>query len=208
MTFGPEDFRQKTDVSRETLDRLRHYVRLLLDWNDRLNLIGASTIPDLWRRHIWDSAQVLNLVPGWRNASPPLCWLDIGSGAGLPGLVVALMGGGEVHLAEKSPKKCLFLRTVIQETQASAQVHEGRIEELKLPPIDVITSRACAPLPKLLTLAQPFFGPNTIAVLHKGQNVEEELTAATKSWKMQVEIFPSATDPRGRLLRVKGVRRA
>ena len=208
MTFGPEEFRHKTDVSRETLDHLRLYVRLLLEWNDRLNLIGASTIPDLWRRHIWDSAQILDLVPGWRTANPPLRWLDIGAGAGLPGLVIALMGGGAVHLAEKSPKKCLFLRTVIQETHASAQVHEGRIEGLDLPPIDVITSRACAPLPRLLALAQPFFGPKTLAVLHKGQNVEEELTAATKSWRMQVDIYPSLTDPRGRLLRVEGLRRA
>lgn len=199
--FGPDDFAVNTGVSRETLDRLKLYARLLLEWQDRLNLIGPSTIPDLWRRHMWDSAQVLDHVSG-------RVWLDLGSGAGFPGLVIAVMGAGQVHLVEKSPKKCQFLRTVVRETQAPALVHEGRAEDLKLPAIDVVVSRACAPLPRLLAMAYPFFGQGTRALFHKGLNLDEELTQATKCWKMGHCVIPSATDPRGRLLRVESLSRA
>lgn len=196
--FGSDDFVAKTNVSRETLERLRIYARLLLEWQDRLNLIGPSTISSLWRRHMWDSAQVVDHVSG-------RVWLDLGAGAGFPGLVIALMGKGHVHLSEKSPKKCLFLRTVVKETQASAVVHEGRAEDLKVPPIDVIVSRACAPLPRLLSMAHPFFAKGTVAVFHKGLNLDDELTQATKCWSMVYDIIPSVTDPRGRLLRVESL---
>lgn len=198
--FGPDDFAAKTHVSRETLARLQTYARLLVEWQDRLNLIGPSTIPDLWRRHMWDSAQVADHVSG-------KVWLDLGTGAGFPGLVLALMGKGQVHLSEKSPKKCLFLRSVVKETQAPAVVHEGRAEDLKLPPIDVIVSRACAPLPRLLAMAHPFFGKHTVALFHKGLNLDDELTEATKYWNIFYKVIPSVTDPRGRLLRVESLSR-
>lgn len=207
VPFGPEEFAAATHVSRETLARLITYARVLLQWQEKLNLIGASTVADLWRRHMWDSAQILDLVPGWRTATPPLTWLDLGSGAGFPAMVIALMGGGHVHLVEKSPRKCQFLRAVAAETAAPVTIHEGRAEMVSLAHVDIITARAFAPLPKLLALAQPFFGAHTVAYVHKGQHLDEELTEATKCWNMITSSVPSLTDPRGRILRVEGLRR-
>lgn len=203
-TFGPEEFRIAANVPRETLDALKTYVRVLLDWQTRLNLIGESTIPDLWRRHILDSAQILDQVPDWR--SKPRVWADLGTGAGFPGMVLALMGAGPVHLFEKSPRKCQFLRAVAEATGAPVTVHEGRIEDAGIGTVDVVVSRACAPLSRLLGMAAPFFGPKTIAYFHKGQNLDDELTEATKCWKMDVKIIKSCTDPRGRIIRVEGLR--
>lgn len=202
--FGPEEFRAAFDVPRETMDALKTYVRVLLDWQGRLNLVGESTIPDLWRRHILDSAQILRHIPDWRTR--PRVWADLGTGAGFPGMVLALMGAGPVHLHEKSPRKCQFLRAAAAAAGAPVTVHEGRLEETACAPADVVVSRACAPLARLLGMARPFFGPDTVAYFHKGQNLDDELTEATKCWKMSVKIIESCTDPRGRIIRVEGLR--
>ncbi|MDA5192390.1 16S rRNA (guanine(527)-N(7))-methyltransferase RsmG [Govanella unica] len=203
-TFGPEEFLATMNVPRETLDGLRVYVRVLLDWQERLNLVGQSTIPDLWRRHILDSAQILQHIPDWQTR--PRVWADLGTGAGFPGMVLALMGAGHVHLFEKSPRKCQFLRAAAEASGADVSVHEGHSDEFEAGAVDVLVSRACAPLNRLLGLAAPFFGPNSVAYFHKGQNLDDELTEATKYWNMETKIFQSCTDPRGRLIRVKGLR--
>lgn len=203
-SFGAEDFAAATNVPRETLDRLRLYARLLIEWQERLNLVGPSTLPDLWHRHFLDSAQILNLTAErQQQLGRPARWLDLGSGAGFPALVIAIMGAGHVHLVEKSPRKCQFLRAVAEATAAPATIHEGRAEDLRLQGIDFITARAFAPLGRLLRLAHPFFAAGTQAYFHKGQSLDEELTEARKSWNMSLAIHPSITDNRGRIIRVE-----
>lgn len=201
--FGPEDFAAATGVSRETLDRLIQYEQLLCQWQERLNLVGPSTVPDIWRRHFWDSAQLLDHVE-WRSG-PGLTWLDLGSGAGFPALVIALMGAGHVHLIEKSPRKCQFLRAVAAATDAPVTIHEARVEDAAPGAVNMITARAFAPLKRLLALAHPFFCEGTIALFHKGQNLDDELTEATRYWKMQTTFHPSVTDERGRIVRVENL---
>lgn len=207
MTFSADDFRARTNVSHETLDRLKRYAALLEHWQKRMNLVGPGSMRELWRRHFLDSAQLLPLV---RAAGPerqnPL-WLDLGSGAGFPGLVLAIMGAGEVHLVESNARKCAFLRQVIRDTGATAVVHNSRIEDLPDMKPDFITSRALAGVAKILELAQPFLGAHTEIWLHKGQHIEKELTRATISWIMQVEKHPSRSDPSGTILCLKGIQR-
>lgn len=203
--FGPEQFVEATGVSRGTLERLIRYEQLCRQWQERLNLIGRSTLPDIWHRHFWDAAQILDHVPCAREVRPALTWLDLGSGAGFPGLVIAIMGAGHVHLVEKSPRKCQFLRAVAAATDAPVTIHQARAEDVTPGPVDVITARAFAPLPRLLTQAYPFFSRDTIALLHKGQNLDDELTEATKYWKMHITSAPSVTDQRGRIMRVENL---
>lgn len=151
-------------------------------------------------RHYLDSAQLKNMAPAGR-------WLDLGSGAGFPGIVLAILGVGETHLVESDQRKVLFLREAARVSGAAATVHHGRIEAAAAPMADVITARALAPLPDLLNLAARFATPQTILLLPKGQDVEQELTEATKYWSMEVERLPSQTDPAGVILRLKGLRR-
>lgn len=202
--YGPSDFINETLVSRETLDRLTTYVNLLVDWNERLNLVAPSTIADVWRRHILDSAQLAALI------SPEAKTIvDLGSGAGFPGLVLAIMLAGrpglKVHLVESIQKKCRFLEAVIAATGAPAEVHPIRAEDLKGLKADVVTARAVAPLERLLPLAHPFFGPGTIALFLKGRSLNDELTLATKSWTLAATPIPSRSDPSGYVLRVTGL---
>jgi 16S rRNA (guanine527-N7)-methyltransferase len=193
-------FQSATNVSRETLARLEHYATLLRKWQPAINLVGPGTLDDLWRRHMLDSAQLAPLAAGRR-------WLDMGSGAGFPGLVLAILGVGGVHLVESDARKAAFLATVARETAASAIVHTSRLEDLQAEPFDVITARALAPLPRLLALAHHLAGPETIFLFPKGQDVDAGLTEAAKCWKFQVDRVPSRTDPRGSILRLRGAYR-
>ena len=197
--MSPEDFAKRTGVSRETLDRLRVYDALLLKWQRAINLIGPRTIEQRWTRHFLDSAQLLPL-------GRPGSWLDLGSGAGFPGLVLAIMGAGETHLVESDLRKALFLREVARETGAAVTVHQTRAEALLLPPVATITARALAPLVHLLPLAHRFAGPDTVCLFPKGQDVADELTEATRYWSMSLERLPSRTDPAGLILRISGLR--
>lgn len=215
MTFSPEDFRAETDVSHETLDRLKSYAALLSKWQARINLVGRATLPDMWRRHFLDSAQILPLVRGarpdlFRGGSGPN-WLDMGSGAGFPGLVIAIMAlennGGHVHLVESNQRKCAFLRQVIRDTDAPATVHCCRVEDMSPPPVDVVTSRALAPLDKLIEMAAPLIAKDGEMWYLKGQDVEKELTQATISWNMRDERHPSRSDKTGTILRLRGIER-
>lgn len=198
----PEGFQAETGVSRETLDRLRVYANLLVKWQRSINLVGPKTLPDLWRRHMLDSAQLYPLLP--RDTTT---LVDLGSGAGFPGLVLAILGVPDVHLIESDQRKATFLREVSRETGASVTIHAARAEALTPLPADAVTARALAPLPKLLVLAEPFLQPNSVCLFLKGQDVESELTDATKEARMSIERVPSRTDPRGRILILREIAR-
>jgi 16S rRNA (guanine527-N7)-methyltransferase len=199
-SFGPEEFAAATGVSRETLARLKAYVGHLQDWNSRHNLVSARSLEEVWRRHVWDSAQLFPLIPPEANTLA-----DLGSGAGFPGLVLAelLRGRTQVTLFEATAKKCEFLREVADRLVLPVDIRNRRMEETTREPFDVVTARACAPLDRLLAYAQHFVGPNSVCLFLKGQNVEAELTQAHKSWKMKVISTPSLTDPSGVVLQVR-----
>ena len=173
---------------------------MLEDWNSRHNLVSARSLEDLWRRHFWDSAQLAPLIPA--NARTIA---DLGSGAGFPGLVLAAMLPDKiaVTLFEATTRKCDFLNAAAKRMELSVAVQDARIEDTGPQVFDVVTARACAPLPKLLSYAQHFVGPNSVCLLLKGQNVGAELTEAHKSWRMKVRQIPSLTDPSGVILELK-----
>ena len=201
---GRAAFLDAIDVSRETLARLDAYVALLETWNRRINLVSRRSLDDVWRRHILDSAQLAALLP-----SAARVLLDLGSGAGFPGLVLALLTPGlAVHLIEADRRKAIFLREACRVTGTEAMVHDQRLEDLAPFPLDVVTARAFAPLPRLLDLSQSFHGPDTLFLLLKGQDVAEELTKAAKCWNMTVERHRSLSDPRGVILSLREVARA
>lgn len=183
--------------------RLEAYVALLQQWQKAMNLVGAETLQDVWRRHVLDSAQLLPLLPpGARSVT------DIGSGAGFPGLVLAIMGGAPLHLIEASAKKAAFLREAARVTAARATIHHGRIEQLTPWASDVVTARALAPLGRLLDYAAPYLaGSEATCLFLKGAHAERELTDSSKSWTMAVERFDSVTDPAGVIFRIRGLAR-
>jgi 16S rRNA (guanine527-N7)-methyltransferase len=196
-----------TPVSRETLDRLDRFVAVFLAWQQRMNLIASSTEPKLWTRHIADSLQLLALAPQARR------WLDLGSGGGFPGVVVACaladMPGARVYLVESSTKKAAFLREAVQATGAPAEVHAVRLEDFVenlAVPVDVVTARALAPLAGLLTATYPLLKIGTLGLFPKGQDVDAELTEAAKCWSIQSSFAPSLTNPRARVVCVTGIR--
>jgi 16S rRNA (guanine527-N7)-methyltransferase len=197
-----EGFRRATGVSRETLDRLGRYLDLLAVWNPRINLVGRGTLADPWRRHFLDSAQLKPLIPPDARVL-----VDLGSGAGFPGLVLAILGIPEVHLIESDGRKAVFLREAARVTRTAATVHGRRIESVPGFAADVITARALAPLPGLLDLAAPFIAGQTIGLFLKGRSAGEELTALGKAWKMTTASLPSITDPDGSILRLEQMAR-
>lgn len=200
--YGPDAFAAETGVSRETLDRLRAYADLLTTWNAKINLIGRTTVADLWWRHMLDSAQLVPLLP-----KEPATLVDMGSGAGFPGLVLAAMGQVSAHMIEGDQRKAAFLREAARVMGLSVKIHACRTDAVPAIAADVISARALAPLPDLLALAERFSTPTTIHIYPKGQNVEGELTQAHKIWTMQLEKFPSRTDLAASILRLSEVRR-
>ena len=201
--FGPEDFAAKTDVSRETLARLKAYVGMLDDWNSRHNLVSAKSLEDVWRRHVWDSAQLMKFMPAYTKTVA-----DLGSGAGFPGLVLAelLRGRAEVVLYEATRKKADFLQAAAERMGLNVGIRNVRIEAERHSPVDVVTARALAPLDKLLGYAQQMAGRHTVCLFLKGQNVGSELTQSRKSWRMKALQHPSETDPSGVILEVRELR--
>ncbi len=198
----PDDMLQRFNVSRESLARLERYVALLLQWQQRINLIGPSTAGHVWQRHVLDALQLIPLIPpGTRTIA------DLGSGAGIPGLVLAIVTGLEVHLYESNGKKAAFLREAARQCGAKAVIHHVRIEAIESDPgrphADVVTARALAPLGRLLDQAEPFLKAGAVGLFHKGQDVDAELTEASKSWRIIVERHPSLTDSNGVILVVK-----
>jgi len=198
-TFGPEDFAARTGVSRETLSRLKAYADVLADWNALHNLVAKSTLPDLWRRHFWDSAQLVPLIPDTARTLA-----DLGSGAGFPGLVLAAMLPQlAVTLHEATAKKCAFLQAAADRMGVTVTIQNARLEDLPARAFDVVTARALAPLPKLLEYAQNFVGPHSVCLFLKGQNVGEELTQTHICGKIEVSQTPSQTDPSGAIVVVR-----
>ncbi|MCB2107978.1 MAG: 16S rRNA (guanine(527)-N(7))-methyltransferase RsmG [Rhodobacteraceae bacterium] len=200
--YGPQDLARDLNVSRETLQRLEAFAALLVQWNAKINLVAKSTISDLWRRHILDSGQLAPLLP---VASGPV--VDLGSGAGFPGLILAILGIKEVHLVESDARKAAFLREAARHTQTDVLIHVSRIEAVKPFAARAVTARALAPLTELLDLAFPFFGPNTVGLFLKGQNVGAELTEAHKTWKIRVDQLSSHSDPTASVVCVREVKR-
>jgi 16S rRNA (guanine527-N7)-methyltransferase len=198
----PQDLAALVPVSRETVERLDVYLDLLRRWQRTINLVAASTLADPWRRHILDSAQLMRFVPG---AATRL--VDLGSGAGLPGLVLAIMGVRDVHLIESDRRKAAFLREAARVTGAGATVHACRIDEAPPLAADIVTARALAPLKDLLGHAHRFATPGTRCLFPKGRQVEAELTDAGASWTIEVERQPSLSDIDGRILIITELRR-
>ena len=195
-----EAFAGLTGADDRALADLEVYRDLLEDWSQRMNLVGPATLPAFWSRHALDSAQLLPLAPG------ALTWADLGTGAGLPGVVLAILGrhrpGFHVHLVESMAKRCRFLQAVIDRLGLPATVHNARAEDLDLT-VDIVTSRACAPLARLLGYARPYFRKGATGLFLKGQDVVAEIEEATRSWDFEVEILPSLSDDRGRILRIR-----
>lgn len=195
-------------VSRETVQRLDRFVGLLRQWQRRINLIAPSTEAKLWTRHIADSLQLVALAPNARS------WVDLGSGAGFPGLVIACAladaPGARVHLVESNAKKAAFLREAARLTGAPATVHAERIADFAAHApkrIDVVTARALAPLADLLAEAYPLLKKGALGVFPKGQDVGAELTEAAKYWQMEASLLPSRTDSRARIVVVRAIER-
>ena len=196
----------RDSVSRETWVRLDSLVEHLLRWQQHTNLVADSTLPHIWTRHIADSLQLLDLAPDARR------WIDLGAGAGFPGLVIAcaLAGksGAEVHLIESKQKKASFLRECVAALDVPAIVHAQRIEDFtrtNKQAFDVVTARALAPLDKLLGYANPLLKRGAIGLFPKGQDVDAELTTASKSWTIDADLVPSQTDPHARIVRLRRV---
>jgi 16S rRNA (guanine527-N7)-methyltransferase len=195
-------------VSRETSERLSRFVAFLLDRQRTTNLIASSTIPIIWTRHVADSLQLPALAPDARR------WVDLGSGGGFPGMVIACAlaqtPGAHVHLIESIRKKAAFLRDAVRETAVPATVHHGRIEDIAprlAGETDIVTARAVAPLKELLTMINPFLERGAQALLMKGQDVDAELTQAAKYWTIDHTAVPSQTSPTGRILIVRHLER-
>ncbi|MDH3703055.1 MAG: 16S rRNA (guanine(527)-N(7))-methyltransferase RsmG [Alphaproteobacteria bacterium] len=197
----PAAFAAHAGVSRETLARLQLYADLLCKWQKAINLVSNASLGDLWRRHIWDSAQLLPHIPAGTRSL-----LDLGSGAGFPGLVLAIMGVEGVVLVESDKRKCAFLREAARVAGAAVVIHDRRIEDLgdEIPPADVITARAVASLPLLLERIKLYMVPNTVCLFHKGKNVDAELAEIRQSWAGDIEKIPSVTDAGGVIIRMKG----
>ena len=203
-----EDFARCFAVSRETLTRLQTYEALLRQWQKTINLVAPSTLDAIWSRHFADSAQLVALAPSGAKR-----WLDLGSGAGFPGLVLAIMlaerEGAKVTLIESDTRKAAFLGEVARRTGAPVDIRPERIEkaatQAKLGPIDVITARAVAPLPRLLELAAPAFSGQTTGLFLKGREAEMEIDAARERWDFASELHPSLTDASGRIVVIRAL---
>jgi len=187
-------------VSRETLDRLDKFVALLVKWQRTINLVAPSTVAQVWTRHVADSLQLFDLAPDAR------IWVDLGSGGGFPGMILACALAGTastVHLVESNTKKCAFLREVARLLAVPALVHATRIEDFDEyfdATADVVTARAFAPLDQLLAYAAPMLKRGAQGLFLKGQDVEAELTKASKYWNIEATLVPSITSAEGRVV--------
>jgi len=211
--FGPEQFREElqalgVNVSRETFLALETYETLLRKWQKAINLVSGATLEDLWRRHFLDSAQLMPLLPPDDPGGAGHI-TDFGSGAGFPGLVLAILTGRPTHLIESDQRKAAFLGEVARATGCAGrvQIHSARVEALKPWAAPLITARALADLTQLLDWASPFLSTASLCIFPKGAKAEDELTAALRVWKMTIERSRSVTDPTGLILRLSHLER-
>lgn len=191
-------------VSRETEDRLAIFVELLDRWRQKTNLISNSTFATVWTRHIADSAQLSALAPGAKR------WVDMGSGAGFPGLVIAIqladVPGAVVHCIESDGRKCAFLREAARATGAAAAIHPQRVEAIEpksLGTVDAVTARAFAPLPLTLELARPWMERGAIAVFPRGESAKDQIAALPEAWAYAIETLQSVVNPKAAILRIR-----
>jgi len=196
-TLSAAEFGRTTDVSRETLARFEAYEDLLQHWQKRINLVSRTTLADVWRRHFLDSLQLSQ----WVEPGQPA--LDMGSGAGFPGMVLAIACDTPFVLAESDSRKCAFLREVRRVTDAPAEIHEGRVEAIDHAGFGLIVARALAPVTRLLELARPLLGGEGKCLFMKGAQVADELDLARANWTMELNQHPSAADPRGVILEIR-----
>jgi 16S rRNA (guanine527-N7)-methyltransferase len=205
MSSSAEDHLAGLGVSRETREKLSLLEQELRRWQAIKNLVGPGTLDRIWDRHIVDSLQLLDLAPEARM------WLDLGSGAGFPGLVLAIAGfdrGLKVDLVESNSRKCAFLRHVARLTGIRATIHEARLESVVpgfVGRTDVVSARALASLTKLLEWTEPLLKAGTTGLFPKGRDAEIELTEARESWTFDLKILPSRTDPEARILRITSI---
>lgn len=206
----PERFQAAFGVSRETVEKLATYEAMLKQWQKTINLVAPSTLPHVWRRHFADSAQLWRLRPPEARS-----WLDLGSGAGFPGLVIAILAseqGGTRHtLIESDSRKTAFIREVARATGVVVDILCARIEipetRVKVGEVNCVTARALAPLPRLLELAYPYFGATTVGLFSKGREAAAEIEQARQGWAFEAGLNPSVTDPHGCVLVLKLLKR-
>lgn len=199
---GPEQFARVFDVSRGTLDRLETYAKLLTQWQAKINLVAPATLTDVWHRHFADSAQLVALAPPEARS-----WVDLGSGAGFPGLVVATLlaekGRCRVTLCESDTRKAAFLSDVKRKLGLAVDIMPTRIEidstHASVGQVDVVSARALAPLQRLVPLAAPFFHEQTVGLFLKGREAEKEIADVAVAWAFEFELKPSMTDREGRI---------
>jgi len=204
MVYSAADFQKDTNVSRETMDRLNIYCEELIKWQKAKNLVANSSLDDLWRRHFLDSAQLAPLILA-HHAEPELTIADIGAGAGFPGLVLAAMGVGKLHLIESNGRKCSFMRQTALKMGVDVQIDNERVESIVGLRADIVVSRACADISQLLGWGAPILKPSGAFWFLKGQKADDELTKASSSWKMTIESFRSRSAEGGVILRLTDV---
>ena len=195
-------------VSRETMERLKSFERLVIKWSDTINLISCSDRHRVWARHIEDSLQIYPLLPEKMKN-----YVDFGSGGGFPGFVLSILLDGAgckttVHLVESNKRKSAFLRNVGRELGLKVDVYDSRIENIGLPRVDAITARALAPLDILLKLSKPYVNENTICIFPKGESWKKEAENARKQWNFDLEVIKSKTQARSVILKVGSISRA
>ena len=191
------------DVPRETIERLEHFSALLAEENQSQNLVSAASLDSMWQRHLLDSAQLVLFAP-----SSAASWIDLGTGPGLPGLVVALLHRGPVTLVEARKRRVAFLESAAEKLDLGDRVRVAgvKVEHMPPEPFDVISARAFAPLPKLLTVGARFSTEKSRWVLPKGRNAGAELDAIRASWQGDFRLEPSLTDPEAHIIVAEGVR--
>lgn len=205
--YDAVDFFRDADVSRETCERLQLFAKLLKRWNTRINLVSRDSMDDLWLRHMADSAQLRDVIPEYDGAL-----VDVGSGAGFPGMVLAIMGLPNVHLVESNARKCDFLREAARLTGCAATIHNIRLGEKSepirmLPKAGIVTARAVSSLTTLLDIVYPIMYDRTCCIFHKGSRVDDELKAARDKWRFGLERIPSKSNPSGAIVKLRNIRR-
>tara|TARA_R110000824_G_scaffold118960_14_gene271920 strand:- start:39573 stop:40226 length:654 start_codon:yes stop_codon:yes gene_type:complete len=210
QVIDPESFFAASGVSRETMERLEAYEALLLKWQKSINLVSSATLTHLWARHMWDSAQLAFIAP-----KATRLWVDVGCGAGFPGLVVAAIlrdrPNFRMQLVESDQRKCIFLREAARIMDLPVEVHTSRIEKWEYgqgPKPDIISARALASLGQILSWTSPFWGKETIGLFLKGQTAHQELTETRKDWIFDVETMASQSDGSGMVLKLWGLKDA
>ena len=197
-------FQVKTGADDQQLADLQAFRERLTEANAVMNLVGPDSLPDFWNRHAWDSAQLLNFAPD------ALTWADLGAGAGFPGVVLTILlkgrPGAHVWLIDSLGKRCRFLQEIVDALDLPATVLNGRAEAQSVT-CDIVTARAVAPMERLLGYAQPYFQRGAQGLFLKGEKAESELIEARKSWHFEAELAPSQSDPRGRIVSIRSLRR-